>query len=348
MNILSLKNISLYLNNLEILNDINFSLETNQVISILGPSGSGKSSILRLIAGLTIPSEGKVICSQKIISTKKYVLPTGDRNIGLMFQEDVLFPHLTVKKNISFGIENLSKTKKNKLINTYLEKFSLQGKENLYPNQLSGGEKQRVSLARILITNPKILLMDEPFSNLDSILRREICDYTIKRLKQNKISVVFVTHDVDEALRISDKIIILYNGTILQIDTPENLYRYPKSKYIAKLLGSINEFEIKSNNKGNLETPFGIVNCKKCSFKGNDCKGKKHYCIIRPENLKIGKKGIKVKVVNKYYMGSSWSYELSINKNSPSFHISNCNYNLKKNDIVKVETDCKNILIFQD
>ena len=160
MSIINLEKVSLTLNKLSIVKDITFSLNKKEVVSILGPSGAGKSSILRIIAGLIKPTDGYVYFSNKLISSNKNIVPTGQRNIALMFQEDVLFPHLTVFKNIAFGIERTPHKEKEKKVLHYLKKFSLVEKKNNFPNSLSCGEKQRVALARVLITKPKALLMD--------------------------------------------------------------------------------------------------------------------------------------------------------------------------------------------
>jgi ABC-type Fe3+/spermidine/putrescine transport system ATPase subunit len=345
MSLLKVSNLSLEINNSKILENISFSLENNEVLSILGPSGSGKSSILRLIAGLIKPNKGDITFLEKVISSKNKIVPTGERNIGLMFQEDVLFPHLNVFKNIAFGL----KSKKNKdLVNSFLYKFGLFEKKDSYPSLLSGGEKQRVSLARVLITNPKILLMDEPFSNLDNNLRKEICDHTIENLKKNKMSVIFVTHDVEEALRVSDKIIILNKGKILQIGSPKSLYRQPITKYVAQLLGSINQFETTSDKQGNLVTPFGEVNCTVCSKETSDCKERKNFCVIRPEHLQISKNGVKAKIVNRYFHGASWAYKVFLRDELPLFNITNCKEELMENEEIMIDVECKNILIFQE
>ena len=190
--------------------------------------------------------------------------------------------------------------------------------------------------------------MDEPFSNLDNNLRKEICDYTMESLKKNKMSVIFVTHDVEEALRISDKIIILNKGKVLQIDTPKNLYQQPITKYVAQLLGSTNEFEAVSDKRGNLATPFGAVNCKKCSKETNDCKERKHFCVIRPEHLIISENGVKGRIVNRYFLGSSWAYKVFLGEGFPLFNITNCKKEHQKNEEIKVEAESKNILFFQE
>ena len=348
MSIINLEKISLTLNKLNIIEDITFSLNKKEVISIVGPSGAGKSSVLRIIAGLIKPTEGYVYFSDKLISSSKNIIPTGQRNIALMFQEDVLFPHLTVYRNIAFGIENKPIKKKEKIVEQYLKEFGLLEKKNNFPSSLSGGEKQRVALARVLITKPKALLMDEPFSNLDSNLRKELCNHTLETLKKNNIPVIFVTHDIEEAMSISDRILVMKKGKILQIDTPKKVYSNPINKCVAEMLGSINQFEIESDANGNLATPFGSINCNKCRNKNKFCAQKKHFCIIRPEKLVIGKRGVKAKVINKYFLGASWAYQLELSAKLPLLNITNCKREFKKNQLIRVNAKKKDILIFKE
>ena len=348
MSIINLEKVSLTLNKINIIQDITFALNKKEVISIVGFSGAGKSTILRIIAGLTKPTSGCVYFSNKLISSNKNIVPTGQRNIALMFQEDVLFPHLTVYKNIAFGVEGVSHKEKDKQVLHYLKEFGLLEKKNNFPNSLSGGEKQRVALARVLITKPKALLMDEPFSNLDSNLRKEICNYTLETLKKNNIPVIFVTHDIEEAMSISDRIIVMKKGKILQIDTPKKLYSSPYNKCVAEMLGSINQFEIESDVKGRLFTPFGSIKCNKCKSKDKFCAQKKHFCIIRPENLVVSKRGVKAKVINKYFLGASWAYQLDLGAKFPILNITNCKREFKKNQYIRVNANKKNILIFKE
>ena len=348
MSIINLEKVSLTLDRLDIIKDITFSLNKKEVISIVGPSGAGKSSILRIIAGLTKPTEGYVYFSNKLISSNKNIVPTGQRNIALMFQEDVLFPHLTVFKNIAFGIERTPHKEKEKKVLHYLKEFSLLEKKNNFPNSLSGGEKQRVALARVLITKPKALLMDEPFSNLDSNLRKEICNYTLETLKKNNIPVIFVTHDIEEAMSVSDRIMVMKRGKILQIDTPKKVYNRPYNRCVAEMLGSTNQFQIETDAKGRLFTPFGSISCNKCSSNNKICAQKKHFCIIRPENIVISKRGVKAKVINKYFLGASWAYQLDLGIEFPILNITNCKKEFKKNQYIRVNTNKKNILIFKE
>ena len=349
MRFLNIKDLKFNVKNKKILENINFHLEKGEILSIIGPSGAGKSSILKLLAGLSQPTYGNITLSNKIISSQNILLPTGDRNIGLMFQEEVLFPHLSVYKNIAFGIEHLKISNKENLIKKYLRKFGLLNLQKSFPEELSSGEKQRVSLARILITKPKVLLMDEPFSNLDKNLRIELCDYTIKILKEKNISVIFVTHDINEALRVSDRIIVLKNGKIQQIDTPENVYSYPKNKYIASLIGDINIFKVQSNNEGLIDTPFGKIKCRK--YMTNKTKivlRCNHYCVIRPSDLFFSKIGVDAKIISKHFLGSSWEYKVFINESFPIFKLHPSKEQFCINDKIKVNVELKNILIFEE
>ena len=346
MKLLETEKLSLTFKKKIILRNINFILKKGEIISIIGPSGAGKSSLLRVIAGLTYPSQGKIKMNNELISSSKEIIPTGKRNIGMMFQEEVLFPHLSVYQNIGFGLSNKKVDDKKKLILNYIRNFGLSGKENIYPSNLSGGEKQRVSLARILITNPKILLMDEPYSNLDFGLRNEISDFTIKILKKKNMSVIIVTHDIKEALRISDKIIVMKDGNILQIDTPEMIYRSPKSKYVATLLGDINQFQSKSNTKGEVKTPFGIVNCKNCNIKTNNCVNAQHFCLFRPEDIYFSDQGTEAEIVNRCFLGSSWEYTIYFNKTYPLIKLSPCKQSLNIGQKIQINIHPKSILIF--
>jgi len=263
-----------------------------------------------------------------------------------MFQEDVLFPHYNVYKNIEFGIQNKSSNYRKKLMFKLLQEFKLKHVAELYPDKLSGGEKQRVALARILITKPKILLMDEPFSSLDYNLGKEIAEFTIKLLRQNKISVVFVTHDIKSALRVSDKIILINKGKIIQNDTPQNIYNKPIDQFVAEFVGDINRFSVIAKKQGKIMTPFGTLNCLQCKESFEKCGKKKHFCFIRPEDIKFSKQGLKCKVLEKAFLGDSWEYKVSINKKLPSFKIRTDKSDIKKNTLVRLKINTKKILVF--
>lgn len=196
------------------------SIEKGEVISILGRSGSGKSTILRILAGLEHPSNGSFTIDGQVIFNQQTFIQPEKRGIGMVFQDYALFPHMTVEKNILFGLSHLSKSEQQKRLAEVLELVELRGFEKRYPHQLSGGQQQRVAIARALAPNPKLLLLDEPFSNLDAELQNKIRKELRDIIKQANITSIFVTHDEDDALALADRIIKLKNGEIEQIGRP--------------------------------------------------------------------------------------------------------------------------------
>ena len=345
-NFLKLKNINYQVGIKKILDNISFSIKKGDIFSIIGPSGSGKTTILKTIAGLIKPSSGKITFLDEILSSEKILVPTGKRKIGLMFQEDVIFPHYNVYKNIEFGIHNADQSYKDKVMLKLLDEFKLKHVAELYPGKLSGGEKQRVALARILITKPKVLLMDEPFSSLDYNLSKEIAEFTIKLLKDHKISVIFVTHDIKAALRVSDRILLINNGKMIQNDTPQNIYNKPNSQFAAEFAGDTNKIAVKTKKYGEIMTPFGVINSLKYKESINICGKKNHFCLIRPEDIKFSKQGLKCRVLEKSFLGDSWEYKVIINKKFPLLRIRTDKGHIEKNDFVKLKINTKKILVF--
>ncbi|SFG74918.1 ABC transporter ATP-binding protein [Sporolactobacillus nakayamae] len=238
MNYLEIQNLTQSYQNTQILKNLSINVEKGKFISLLGPSGCGKSTLLRSICGLIKTDSGKILVDGKDITNES----VQQRNIGMVFQSYALFPNMTVYENIAFGLK-VKKLKANEIkkkVMYYLDLVSLTGKENRYPNELSGGQQQRVALARAIVTQPKILLLDEPLSALDAQIRRRLRNQ-IRELQQKlKITVLFVTHDQEEAIAISDHIFVMNNGKFEQSDTPENLYLRPKTKFVASFIGHYN------------------------------------------------------------------------------------------------------------
>lgn len=225
-----------------VLKDINLEIEEGQIISLLGKSGSGKSTLLNIIAGFEKANSGSLHINGQIIFAKKKHTEPQDRKIGFVFQNYALFPHLNVEKNLLFGV----KKRKNKtLVQELLEMIDLEGYEKKYPHELSGGEQQRVSIARVLATDPDIILLDEPFSSVDTLLKTQIEKELLALIKKSGKTAIFVTHDPKEAMAISDKIAFIENGEIIQYDTPQNIYYHPKSKSLASFFGVANFIEEK-------------------------------------------------------------------------------------------------------
>ena len=238
--VLSFRNVSFSYDNELVVNDVSFDIADGEVVCLLGPSGCGKTTSLRLAAGMEAPSAGEISLNGQIVSTPHEVAPPETRTIGFLFQEFALFPHLSVYDNVSFGLKSLPQEEQKKRVVELLKAVGLSGLSNKFPNSLSGGEQQRAALARALAPQPKLVLMDEPFSNLDPQLRDQMRDLTLRLLKQYGAAGLVVTHDAADAFRLADRIAVQNAGRILQIDAPQKIYDAPESLDVAMMLGTVN------------------------------------------------------------------------------------------------------------
>lgn len=224
-----------------VLEDFNLSVREGELLSLLGPSGCGKSTTLRAIAGFVPIEEGSFYLEGKAMEK----VPVHDRDFGFVFQNYALFPHMTVYENVAFGLKmrNLSDEAIEKEVLSMLEIVDILAYRDRYPSQLSGGQRQRVALARALVIKPKLLLLDEPLSNLDAKLRLQM-RHEIRRIqKQLGITTIFVTHDQEECFAISDRVALMRDGQIEQLSTPQEMYHYPKTSYVADFVGFENIYE---------------------------------------------------------------------------------------------------------
>ena len=241
MAFLSLNNVSFFYGKSEIIRDFSLDVEQGSFTTLLGASGCGKTTLLRLISGFLKPTEGTVSINGQV---QNEILPN-KRKIGMVFQDYALFPHMTVEQNLLYGLklkkgEKRTKEQNVELVQKTAENLNLQQLLNRYPSELSGGQQQRVALGRTLILEPYILLMDEPLSSLDAKLRLKVRE-ELKEIQQRlKITTIYVTHDQEEALSLSDRIAVLRHGSLLQYGTPEQIYFEPKDKYVADFVGRAN------------------------------------------------------------------------------------------------------------
>ncbi|SHI53339.1 iron(III) transport system ATP-binding protein [Geosporobacter subterraneus DSM 17957] len=279
MNELQLINISKHFDQKIVLNEINFSVRKGELVSLLGPSGCGKTTLLKIIAGLLPPDGGQLLFDGNSILN----IPVERRGTVMVFQDYLLFPHLNVWNNIGFGLRMAGKGREEqaKKINEMLELVELHGFEKKYPRELSGGQKQRVALARALAIEPKVLLLDEPFSNLDARLRESMRDFVCGLQKKLKITTILVTHDKEEALLSSDRIVLLLDGKVQQIGTPEEIYLMPKNREAANFLGKKNYL------KGRIEK--GIFYYSGGELKSEERADGTYWMMIRPEEIKLKK-----------------------------------------------------------
>lgn len=240
MSYVSVTNISKSFDETRVLNNISFKINKGEFLTLLGPSGCGKSTLLKSIAGLNDFDNGSIVIDEKNITNVK----AKDRNVGMVFQSYALFPNMTVYENIAFGlkIKKLSKSNIHKKVKEILEVVDLNGKENNYPSQLSGGQQQRVALARAIVLEPKVLLLDEPLSALDAKIRKSL-QKQIRQIQQRlNMTTIFVTHDQEEAMIMSDKIIVMEKGKIAQEGSPDQIYKSPANEFVARFIGSYNVY----------------------------------------------------------------------------------------------------------
>jgi iron(III) transport system ATP-binding protein len=213
---------------------LSLSVKKGELIAVLGPSGSGKTTLLRLIAGFERPDSGAIIIDGRVVADATHWVEPEDRGVGMVFQDYALFPHLTVAQNIAFG---LNRRDSHGRVHELLKLVGLDGFAARYPHELSGGEQQRVALARSLATDPKVLLLDEPFSNLDADLRPKMRAELKLLLQRLHCTAIFVTHDQEEAFELADRVAVLNAGRLEQIDVPEGLYRAPTTRFVAEFIG---------------------------------------------------------------------------------------------------------------
>jgi iron(III) transport system ATP-binding protein len=232
-----LKNIRKVFNGkVEAVSGISLDVKQGEFFSLLGPSGCGKSTILRIIAGLETPDTGEVLIDANAVAGSRWI-PPEKRGVGLVFQDYALFPHMTVCDNIAFGLKRCGRKESKRRVEEMLDIVGLSAMSKRYPHELSGGQQQRVALARALAPLPKVILLDEPFSNLDADLREELRTETKRILKEKGITTILVTHDQEEAFSLSDRIGILNNGRLEQVGTPAEIYHKPVSRFVAGFVG---------------------------------------------------------------------------------------------------------------
>ncbi len=291
---------------------VDLLIEPGTLVTLLGPSGCGKTTTLRMIAGLEAPTSGRVVIGGKDVT----LLPPNERDVSMVFQSYALFPHMTVMENVSYGLREseLSRDAQKSKAREGLALVGLAGYDERLPSELSGGQQQRVAVARALVLEPQVLLFDEPLSNLDAKLRRKMREDIREIQLKLGLTSVYVTHDQEEALAVSDKIVVMNKGRIAQQGTPADLYERPADAFVADFIGSANlvPAEIVARDEENVTVALGLT---KLIMRHRGIAGDKVFLVIRPSGVTLDREGgragtLPAKVARATYLGSHWEYTL--------------------------------------
>ena len=255
---LEVKNLSISFGDVKVIKDISFTLEAGKIGCLLGPSGCGKTSLLRALAGFQAPDGGQVILHGQEVSSARHCVPPEKRDIGMVFQDFALFPHLNVSRNVAFGLKEIAGEARQQRVTEMLALVGLGPFADRFPHELSGGQQQRVALARALAPAPEILLLDEPFSSLDSQLRESLAGEVRALLKAQGVTAILVTHDQQEAFAMADHITLLDGGRIVQQGPPQELYQQPANEFAARFMGAGQVIKLDPDRHGSLFEQLGL------------------------------------------------------------------------------------------
>ncbi|WP_372964799.1 ABC transporter ATP-binding protein [Marinobacter sp.] len=337
--LLEVNNLSVGYGGEPVVKNINFALSHGDIGCLLGPSGCGKSTILRALAGFLPISQGEIRLQSQVISKPGRSVPPEKRKIGMVFQDYALFPHLSIADNVGFGLKSLNKHERHHKVTELLKLVHLQDLADSYPHELSGGQQQRVALARALAPEPTLILLDEPFSNLDTDLRRRLSLDVREILKTLGISAILVTHDQHEAFAMCDQIAVLRDGVIQQWDVPFNLYHEPANRFVASFVGQGGFIPGTVLDPDAIESELGVIHGNRAY---NWKPGTLVDILIRPDDIVYDENSsLKPKVVEKTFAGTSTLYRFSCSNNTEfeALFRSHLDFNVGEQVPVRVEAD---------
>ncbi|SCY81730.1 ABC transporter ATP-binding protein [Rhizobium sp. NFACC06-2] len=342
---LELKSVGKRFGETEVLSDIDLSVERGEIICLVGRSGCGKSTLLRIVAGVETPDHGSVSLNGAVVAGPAVFIEPEKRNIGFVFQDYALFPHLTVEQNVMFGLRSLSKVEARRRAAEMIEHVHLQELAKRYPHTLSGGEQQRVALARALAPQPGLLLMDEPFSNLDRGLRDSVREETLGLLRQLGTTAIMVTHDPEEALSAGDRVVLMQRGRIVQSGTGYEIHDHPKTRYAADFFCAFNKIEGRVR-QGRVETPLGLLG------DASDLPdGLAAVAYVRPNAISIiedgaAKEGIAGEISSRVFLGEIEQLGIAVPGLSADLRVRTMQRTPARTTAVRFGIDPKGVLIF--
>jgi iron(III) transport system ATP-binding protein len=328
-----------------VVQDLSLHVKHNSLVSLLGPSGCGKTTALRAIAGLEPIYHGQIKLRDEVVSRPGFTRPPEKRQLAMVFQDYALFPHMDVTSNVSFGVRNVSKKIQQKMADEMLEIVGLSNMGQRYPHELSGGQQQRVALARALITKPDLILLDEPFSNLDIDLRERLSLDVRDILKERGVSGILVTHDQNEAFAICDQIGVMNKGKIEQWDTPFNLYHDPVNRFVADFIGQGVFLTGTLTSPDTVETEIGTIKGDRAY---NFPKGTNVDLLVRPDDIVPDQEGdLKAEVVQKAFKGAEILYTLKLSSGNKIYSLVPSHQNFEIGEHIGIKPVLEHLVTFQ-
>ncbi|MDY0072847.1 MAG: ABC transporter ATP-binding protein [Thauera sp.] len=336
-----------------VVRELSFSLDTGQIGCLLGPSGCGKTTVLRCIAGFERVAAGEIHLDGKLVSSVRQHCPPEQRRIGMVFQDYALFPHLSVADNVGFGLHREPPAKRRQRIEELLQLVGLAGQGSKYPHQMSGGQQQRIALARALAPRPSLLLLDEPFSNLDVELRERLSHEVRDIIKATNTTAILVTHDQHEAFAVADEIGLMHEGRIQQWDTPYQLYHEPANRFVADFIGQGVFVRGQMLNPRRVKIELGVLDSHSPLFCGED----ERLCrldeavdvLLRPDDIVHDDDSpLRAEVVHKAFRGADILYTLRLQSGAKVLSLIPSHHNHAIGEQIGIRLDADHVVTFQD
>ena len=340
---LNLQSVGIVLDSKVILDDVNLKIDTGEIVSLMGSSASGKTSLIRSIAGFHNITSGMIQIDGQIVDDSISRSDVAIRNVGVIFQDLALFPHLTVRENICFGLNNIDSAKQQNRAKKLEDLLSIENITDRYPNQISGGQQQRVAIARAIAPKPNLLLLDEPFSALDYELKDNLMNDIMKLIKSENITAILITHSAEEAFKMSDKIAFISNNTITQFANPYDMYHRPNSKEIANFFGISSYITAKITDSSHINCILGDFVGMVDQYNKDD----KVELLIRPDDIIHDDNSLfSAKVTEKTFRGSDFLYELELKDGQKIFCYAPSHHNHQVNEVIGIKLDLDHLVIF--
>jgi len=340
---LNLQSVGIVLDSKVILDDVNLKIDTGEIVSLMGSSASGKTSLIRSIAGFHNITSGMIQIDGQIVDDSISRSDVAMRNVGVIFQDLALFPHLTVRENICFGLNNVDSAQQQNRAKKLEDLLSIENITDRYPNQISGGQQQRVAIARAIAPKPNLLLLDEPFSALDYELKDNLMNDIMKLIKSENITAILITHSAEEAFKMSDKIAFISNNTITQFANPYDMYHRPNSKEIANFFGISSYITAKITDSSHINCILGDFVGMVDQYNKDD----KVELLIRPDDIIHDDNSLfSAKVTEKTFRGSDFLYKLELKDGQNIFCYAPSHHNHQVNEVIGIKLDLDHLVIF--